>query len=59
MQTMDIQLKIAVPKIIREDENTSLAISGLFYLSKFSWRCHYQLGNVSPIVFELYMRKRV
>ncbi len=59
MQTMYIQPKIAAPKRIQEDENLSLAIIGSFYLSKFRRRHYYQLGNVSPIVFELYMRKRV
>ncbi len=59
MQTMDVQPKIAVPKRIREDENVSRAIIGSFHFSKFSRRYHYQLGNVSPIVFELFTRKRM
>jgi hypothetical protein len=59
MQTMNILPRIAAPKRIREDENTSLAIIGSFHLSKFSGRHYYQIGNVSPIVFELFTRKRV
>ncbi len=58
MQIMYIQPKIAVPKRIREDENTSLAIIGSFHLSKFSGRHYYQIGKVSPIV-GLFPRKRV
>lgn len=59
MQTINIQPKIAAPNRIREDANTSLAIVGSFHFSKFSRRYHYQLGNVSPIVFEIFTRKRM
>ncbi len=59
MKTTDVQQLIAVSKRIREDESVSLAIIGSFHFSKFSRRYHYQLGNVSPIVFELFTRKRM
>lgn len=58
MKTTDVQQLKAVSKKIRGDVIMSLASAGSFPLGKFNRRHDHSSGNMAPIVFELFIRKK-